>query len=171
MQAKGEHVHGEADLVCSYEPRSVLDIGCGTGRVAIELDRRGITTVGVDLDDDLLTFARLKAPQVRWVHADAAELELGERFDVVVLAGNVPNFCHADLRHALPLRAAAHLQPGGTVVAGFALDDLGPSLEDWDRWCADAGLVLADRWGTWDRQPFPDRPRYAVSAHRSVTDS
>src|SRR5919204_5229355 len=50
----GENVHGEADFVESFHPGSVLDAGCGTGRVAIELARRGIEVVGVDLDPGML---------------------------------------------------------------------------------------------------------------------
>ncbi|MDQ5854995.1 MAG: SAM-dependent methyltransferase, partial [Actinomycetota bacterium] len=42
MEAAGANPHGEADFVFSYGPRSVLDAGCGTGRVAIELARRGL---------------------------------------------------------------------------------------------------------------------------------
>ena len=49
MEAAGVNPHGEADFVFSYGPRSVLDAGCGTGRVAIELARRGLDVVGTDL--------------------------------------------------------------------------------------------------------------------------
>jgi len=35
LEASGTNVHGEADFVASYAPSSVLDAGCGTGRVAI----------------------------------------------------------------------------------------------------------------------------------------
>src|SRR3982075_3136641 len=45
----GENVHGEADFVMRLTPASVLDAGCGTGRVARELARRGVDVVGVDL--------------------------------------------------------------------------------------------------------------------------
>ena len=51
LAAAGMDMHGEADLVASYAPESVLDAGCGTGRVAIELSRRGHAVVGVDLDE------------------------------------------------------------------------------------------------------------------------
>src|SRR3954451_22003786 len=47
--AAGEDPHGEATFVAAFSPSSVLDAGCGTGRVAIELARRGIETCGVDL--------------------------------------------------------------------------------------------------------------------------
>ena len=42
LEAAGADVHGEAAFVASFTPSSVLDAGCGTGRVAIELARRGI---------------------------------------------------------------------------------------------------------------------------------
>jgi SAM-dependent methyltransferase len=67
LSARGENVHGEADLVSSLDPRSVLDAGCGTGRVAIELFRRGLDVVGVDLDPSMLARARAKAPGLPWV--------------------------------------------------------------------------------------------------------
>ena len=45
MAAAGENPHGEVDFVMRFNPSSVLDAGCGTGRVAIELARRGIDAV------------------------------------------------------------------------------------------------------------------------------
>jgi SAM-dependent methyltransferase len=58
----GQNVHGEADFVESYHPKNVLDAGCGTGRVAIELARRGLAVVGVDLDPRMLGTARKRRP-------------------------------------------------------------------------------------------------------------
>ena len=72
LAAAGASVHGEADLVTSFAPRTVLDAGCGTGRVAIELARRGIEAVGVDADPAMLDRAREKAPDLRWIEADLA---------------------------------------------------------------------------------------------------
>ena len=58
MAESGENPHGEADFVedvlAGMRPASVLDAGCGTGRVGIELAGRDIDVVGVDLDEDLL---------------------------------------------------------------------------------------------------------------------
>src|SRR5438132_13355288 len=87
--AAGEDVHGEANFVQRFSPTSVLDAGCGTGRVARELARRGVDVVGVDLDPDMLATARRRSPEVRWVEADLASFDLGRTFDVVVAAGNV----------------------------------------------------------------------------------
>src|SRR3954469_6416537 len=84
--------HSEADFVGSFGPKSVLDAGCGTGRVAIELARRGIKTVGVDIDPAMIETARRSGPDLEWYPGDLASIDLGRRFDAVVMAGNVMIF-------------------------------------------------------------------------------
>ena len=165
MAAKGENIHGEADFVEAFLPRSGLDAGCGTGRVAIELARRGIDVVGVDLDPSMLERARGKAPDVPWVHADLARLDLGRRFDVVLLAGNVMIYLAPGTESEVVANLARHLAPGGVLVAGFQLEEGRLTLEEYDRDAEAAGLALAERWATWDRQPFTGG-NYAVSVHR-----
>lgn len=168
IEASGANPHGEADFVFSYGPRSVLDGGCGTGRVAIELARRGLDVVGTDLDPDMIGLARAKAPELTWVHADLSELDLPTRFDAVVLAGNVIPFVASDRRHAAIVACARHLAPGGRLIAGFQLQQGWPSLADYDRWCDSTGLALEARYATWDRNPFTDTDSYAVSVHRRL---
>lgn len=162
---QGLDVHGEANFVLSFDPRTVLDAGCGTGRVAIELARRGVNVVGVDVDGSMLTEARRRARGLVWVEADLAALDLSRTFDVVVLAGNVPLFCPPESRPELVRCCAAHVAPGGVLVAGFQLDGR-YSLQDWDDGCDAAGLQLLQRWASWDRRPYHDGADYAVSVHR-----
>ncbi|HET6875567.1 MAG TPA: class I SAM-dependent methyltransferase [Acidimicrobiales bacterium] len=165
LAAQGFDVHGEADLVESLGGGLVLDAGCGTGRVAIELARRGFTVVGVDVDRSMLAEARRRAPEIEWVEADLCELELGRRFEVVVLAGNVPLFCPAQSRPDLVARCGEHVMSGGFLVAGFQIDGE-YRLEDWDEGCRKAGLELVERWSTWDRAAFDSGSTYAVSVFR-----
>jgi len=165
LAEQGLEVHGEASLVRSLCPGSVLDAGCGTGRVAIELARHGISVVGVDVDPSMIAEAGRLAPELEWVQADLAGLDLGRTFDVVVLAGNVPLFCPSATRPALVKACAAHVAPAGSMIAGFQLDR-GYSLEECDSACKAAGLTFSDRWATWDRQPFTDGHGYAVSVYR-----
>lgn len=170
MAAAGQAPHGEADFVMGLSPRSVLDAGCGMGRLAIELRRRGVEAVGVDLDDELLVYARRHAPHVEWVHADLATMNLGRTFDVVVMAGNVMNFCRPADRAAIVERAAGHLAAGGRLVAGFTLEAAGAggdalTLEEYDRLASHASLVLSERWATWERTVWADGGDYAVSVH------
>lgn len=165
--------HGEADLICGFGPRSVLDAGCGTGRVAIELHRRGVESVGVDLDDEMLERARRRAPDVTWTCADLAVFRLDRCFDVVAMPGNVLLYCRAEVRAAVVERCAAHVAEAGLLIAGFTLsDDAGSyTLSAHDDACREVGFELTHRWATWDRAPFDAGgrgDRYAVSVHRRV---
>jgi len=172
LAASGVNVHGEVDHLMAYAPRRVLDAGCGTGRVAIELRRRGVAAVGVDVDPRMLDAARRKDPDGTWVLADLATLGLDQTFDVVVAAGNVMIFLEPGSEATVVARLAAHLEPGGHLVAGFQLQPGGLDLDTYDAACTAAGLRLADRWATWDRQPFVPGGDYAVSAHtRPATSS
>jgi SAM-dependent methyltransferase len=167
MAAKGVDPHGEVRFVQRYQPASVLDAGCGTGRVAIELMARGVRATGVDVDPEMLAAARGKAPELEWHHSDLAVLDLGARFDVVVLAGNVMIFVEADQRAAVVARLAAHLEVGGRLIAGFQLrfEDRVLTLDDYDRSARAVGLELVERYRTWDGDPYEGGP-YAVSVHQ-----
>ncbi len=179
LEAKGVDVHGEARCVealvaCDGPAPSttgsgtargrILDAGCGTGRVAIELAARGFDVVGVDLDPAMLDAARQKAPGLDWVLGDLAELRLKREFEAAVLAGNVMVFVAAGTEGRVLARVAAHLVVGGLIVAGFQLSGrLG--LEGYDAAADAAGLELFARFATWEREPFAGGD-YAVSVHR-----
>lgn len=168
IAAEGGHPHGEADLVGTFRPRRVLDAGCGTGRVAIELARRGIDVVGVDRDASMLETARRLAPEVPWIEQDLVDLDLGERFDVVLLAGNVPLFTAVGTTGALVAGCARHLTTDGVLIAGFSIDR-GYGVDDYDREASAAGLALRDRYATWEGEPFTPDADYAVSIHTPVS--
>jgi SAM-dependent methyltransferase len=190
LTSEGVHVHGEAEFVCSIGPSRVLDAGCGTGRVSLELARRGVDVVGVDIDASMLATARSRGPGIEFAQADLATFHLGRLFDVVLMAGNVLLFTPKGTERSVVGACARHLVPGGALVAGFQLDR-GYGLEDYDADCRAAGLRLDERWATWDRVPFEAAgaasaagsaassgsagsaaaPTYAVSVHRRVADA
>ena len=167
LAGEGKATHGEADFIEALQPSSVLDAGCGMGRVAIELANRGIAVEGVDLDADLLAFAAGHAPHLRWHHADLATMELSQRYGMVAMPGNVMIFCRDSDRAAVVARAAAHIELGGLLVAGFGLEqrDGALTLAEYDGLCEAANLQLVDRFATWERAPYTSGD-YAVSVHR-----
>ncbi|HLM97351.1 MAG TPA: class I SAM-dependent methyltransferase [Acidimicrobiales bacterium] len=165
LAASGHDVHGEARLVASLGVRSVLDAGCGTGRVAVELARRGLDVVGVDLDPAMLEQARTKAPDLTWVLGDLTAVDLGRTFDAVVLAGNVLLFVAEGTEGAVVANLARHLEPGGFLVAGFSLAPHGLSLPAYDELASAAGLGLRRRFATWEEASFEEGGDYAVSVH------
>jgi SAM-dependent methyltransferase len=180
LAAAGHDVHGEAILCASLVAPGarVLDAGCGTGRVAIRLAELGCDCVGVDLDESMLVQARARAPQLPWVSADLAGLDLLAKghlpFDLVLAAGNVLPLVAAGAEPQVVARLAAHLAEGGLLVAGFGLDrsHLPPAaglltLDDYDAWCCAAGLTLVRRLATWGGEAY-EGGGYAVSIHRRV---
>lgn len=167
LAEQGVEVHGEVAFVLGLDPipASVLDAGCGTGRIAIELARRGIGVVGVDADASMLATARRTEPAIDWREHDLTTLDLGRTFAAVVMAGNVPLFTPAGTHAALVAGCARHVAPDGVLVAGFQLGR-GYPLASYDEHCSAAGLALAERFATWDRAPFACGAEYAVSVHR-----
>ena len=166
LAAEGKSIHGEADLVCRFEPASVLDAGCGTGRVAIELAARGIDVAGVDLDPAMIGHAREKAPELTWIEDDLATVDVGRQFDVVVMAGNVMIFVAPQTEVAVVANMARHVAPGGHLIAGF---QLGRSfgIVAYDAAAAEAGLERVERFSTWDGAAWTAGDDYAVSVHRA----
>ncbi len=174
LAAEGTDVHGEATFCESLlsPGGGVLDAGCGAGRVAIRLAERGFDCVGVDVDPSMLDAARRRAPEMSWVRADLAGLDLGRSFDLVVAAGNVVPLVAEGTESTVVARMVAHVAPGGALVAGFGLDrsHLPPMaaqvlLDDYDAWCAAGGLVRELRFATWEGEPY-EGGGYAVSVHR-----
>ncbi len=166
LAAQGHDVHGEANLLASLGLHSVLDAGCGTGRIAMELARRGLGVVGVDLDAEMLAAARDKAPFIPWIQADLEDLDLDRTFDGIVMAGNVMIFLTPGTEAAVVANMARHLTDRGLLVAGFSLGPGRLTLERYDEVTADTGLELIDRWASWERDPFAAGADYAVSIHR-----
>jgi SAM-dependent methyltransferase len=175
-RAAGHEIHGEADLVAALldelagAPRgSVLDAGCGTGRVAIELARRGYPVVGVDVDQALLARARDKAPDIPWVLADLSELPSAVAagpYDAVVMAGNVMIFVARGTEAPVLAHLASRLAPGGFLVAGFQLAPERITRAEYDEHAVAAGLTPYARWSTWDRAELDPSSTYLVTVDR-----
>lgn len=169
--AAGENVHGEADFIERFAPASVLDAGCGTGRIGRELARRGLDVAGVDIDPEMLATARRKAPGVDWRLADLATVDLGRSFDAIVMAGNVMIFLAPGTESAVVATMARHLRPAGLLIAGFQITPGRLTTERYDEIAGLAGLALAERWSTWDRDVWGAASEYAVSVHKKPAGS
>lgn len=113
---------------------SVIDIGCGTGSLAVRLAAQNLNVVGVDPAAASLDVARAKphAERVTWVNGDATALErLHLAADLAVMAGNVAQVFTSDDDWIRTLGAVrACLRPGGW----FAFETRRPEVRDWERW-------------------------------------
>ena len=133
----------EADLtvwdeLADAQAGPILDLGCGTGRVALHLARRGHRVLGLDVDEALV---RALAPRaaglsVEAVVGDARDLSLGTTFGLVIAPMQVVQLLGSAEDRIRCLRGVfEHLQPGG--LAAFAIvesvpveDDVPPPLPD-----------------------------------------
>jgi ubiquinone/menaquinone biosynthesis C-methylase UbiE len=125
-------------LVAELGARTVLDVGCGTGSLAVRLAGSGLRVVGVDPAGASLDVARGKphAHRVRWVHGDAAALptDLDETTDLAIMTGNVAQvFLTDDDLHATLTGVRRALRPGGLLV----LETRVPERRAWEGWTTD----------------------------------
>jgi demethylmenaquinone methyltransferase / 2-methoxy-6-polyprenyl-1,4-benzoquinol methylase len=103
-----------ADLARVGPGSRALDVGTGTGDLAIELARRGATVTGLDFAPAMLEVARGKAPDIVFERGDALALRYGDgEFDAVTVGFGARNFADVDRG----LREMARVtKPGGRVV-------------------------------------------------------
>ena len=100
----------------------ILDIGCGTGRHAIELTKRGYVVVGVDLSDSQLERARQKASidnlQIHFQKHDARNLPFLHEFDLVIMLceGGFSLMETDEMNFRILKNAAKALKPGGKLI-------------------------------------------------------
>ena len=168
MAAEGADLAGEARLVDAIvAPRSrILDAGCGPGRVGSELFDRGHTVVGVDVDPVLIAAAQEDHPGPRWLVGDLSQLDLDEDpFDAAVVAGNVMVFLAPGTEAEVLSRLRTHVRRDGRIAVGFRLDTA-YTLERFDADIATSGLVLEQRFATWDLVPYAEGADFAVTLLR-----
>ncbi|MEZ5078350.1 MAG: class I SAM-dependent methyltransferase [Solirubrobacterales bacterium] len=100
----------------------VLELGCGTGRVALHLARRGHEVIGVDCDAALLAALgeRSAGLPVRTVEADARRLELDDQVALALAPTHLLQLLPASEDRVEALRrVAAHLRPGSQLAAAI----------------------------------------------------
>lgn len=130
------------DIAHELGARSVLDVGCGTGCLALLLADRGHAVVGVDPAEASLAVARAKpgSERVTWFHGDATTLP-DLAVDLAVMTGNVAQVFLGDdewFRTLQGIRRA--LRPGGHVV----FETRRPGRRAWEDWAVDTAPVRVE---------------------------
>jgi len=111
----------EKEIACNKGLR-ILDIGCGTGRHALELARRGYEVVGIDLSESLLARAKEKAAaqnlRIDFRKHDARALPFSNEFDLAIMLceGAFPLMETDEMNYRILRGAVAALRPGGKLI-------------------------------------------------------
>jgi SAM-dependent methyltransferase len=120
----------------------VLDVGCGTGSLAILLAYSGHTVVGVDPAEASLKVAKSKdeAGRVRWIHGDTTALPALDA-DLATMTGNVSQVFLTDNDWAQALQGIhAALRPHGYLV----FETRRPERRAWQEWAMDIAPITLD---------------------------
>jgi SAM-dependent methyltransferase len=163
----------------------VLDLGCGTGRVALDLASDGHRVTGLDVDERLTAELRARAAArnvpAGAVVADAREFDLGRRFDLVLAAMQFLQLLDGRAERVGALGCIRrHLRPGGAFAA--ALLDLSGEPTDGDYFPPPPDMRESDGW-VWSSQAVEirlldagaaialDRHRRAVSPRGEIAET
>lgn len=107
-------------------PQALLDLGCGTGRHALEMARQGLAVTGVDMSETMLDMGRdmlsvsnvMRKPSL--LLGDARSVRLGQTFDAVTSLFHFMSYQTSE-KDALAVLTTAreHLKPGGVFLFDF----------------------------------------------------
>lgn len=179
----GVDITGEARLADALLPRSgtVLDAGCGMGRIAAALEEAGHDAYGVDLDAELLamagrTYPALPVAEIRLEDVSPETLgaqEFPTSYDLIVCVGDVLVFLAEDSERDVLSALRTVVVPDGRMLVGFHQDDSDKGKRSYpaDEFIADAeasGWKLESRFATYDLRPEPGEDNFFVGILRAV---
>jgi SAM-dependent methyltransferase len=124
-------------IAAELKASRVLDIGCGTGSLAVLLASSGLEVVGVDPAAASLEIARTKDSRVTWLHGDATSLP-PLSVDLATMTGNVAQVFLGDDWEATLRGVHGALRPGGH----FVFETRRPERRAWEDWARAKPRVL-----------------------------
>jgi SAM-dependent methyltransferase len=108
--------------------RSVLELGCGTGRIAFPLAHAGHTVLGLDHSREMLALAQAKLAlehvdirqSLVFVEGDMTDFDFGQQYDLVITANNTLHELPRDMLNLTFERIRKHLSPEGMIILDLA---------------------------------------------------
>jgi 2-polyprenyl-3-methyl-5-hydroxy-6-metoxy-1,4-benzoquinol methylase len=148
--------------------KRILDIGCGTGRHAIELAKRGYTVTGIDLSESQLKRAREKAAEtkvnVQFEHGDARTLKYKNEYDVALILceGGFALMETDEMNYAILQGAARALKPGGIFIV-TTLNAFYPLTHSLEEFMNATNIEGTSTGHTFDRMTLRDISTFEVA--------
>jgi len=146
----------------------ILDIGCGTGRHAIELNRRGYRVTGIDLSPAQLNRARQQAAKaglaIPFIEADARNLPFREEFDaaIMICEGAFPLMETDEMNFQILESAGRTLKPGAPFIF-TTLSALFPLFHDVKEFMDQSGSLVTSKEERFDLLTFRSLSRFTFT--------
>jgi SAM-dependent methyltransferase len=168
----GMEVEPVVDFLAELAGGGALELGIGTGRIALPLAERGVRVHGIDLSSDMVAQLRAKpgGEEIPVTIDDFATTKLGETFSLAYLVFNtINNLTTQDAQVSCFENVASHLEPGGCFVIEVGVPARGPlsvfDLSDThvgvDEYEADTQRLVSHHFtlvdGRWERLSMPFR--------------
>lgn len=130
------------------KPAAVLDLACGAGRHAVELTKRGYTTVGYDLSVTQLAraseSAQTSGARVAFLHGDMREMGFEQMFDAVLCWNASFGYFEEEKNLAVLKNIHRALKPGGCLLLDIPNRDFIVSQQPAQNWFEGDGCVCMD---------------------------
>jgi SAM-dependent methyltransferase len=170
-----EAIAATVDFLEPLATGGALELGIGTGRIALPLAERGVRVAGIDLSRDMVAQLRAKpgGAELPVAIGDFSTTRVDSTFSLVYLVFNtISNLTSQEAQVACFANAAAHLEPGGCFVVEvgipsgaplevFSLTDTHVGVDEYDpatQRSASHHFSLVD--GRWERLSIPFRSTY-----------
>ncbi len=132
------------DRFASGDVRSLLEPGCGSGRLVSAMAGLGYDVTGLDLSAKMLAYLRQRLKRqersANLVQGDMTQMNLGQTFDAAFCTFNTFRHLLSEADAEAHLRSVAdHLRPGGIYILGFHIIPLDADPESTERWTATSG--------------------------------
>ncbi|MFN7715568.1 MAG: class I SAM-dependent methyltransferase [Pseudanabaenaceae cyanobacterium] len=99
---------------------SILELGSGTGRVAIDLAELGFDVTGLEISDSMLSVAKTKSSQVSWIKGDACNFDLRKMFQLILFPYNGMLHIYSDELKSCFHTIKKHINLTGRLVIDIA---------------------------------------------------
>ncbi|OUL30728.1 SAM-dependent methyltransferase [Nostoc sp. T09] len=139
----------------------ILELSCGTGRVALPLADKGFQVTGIDIADSMLELARKKSAQVEWIKADIQKFDLAKKFNLIIFPINcIWHLLNIEAVEACFSCVKKHLETGGK----FVIDIFNPATK------ASLDILFDSKKNLYSIYPHPDNKGTVVVTYSNELD-
>ena len=157
------------ELLHGFNPKSIIDVCCGTGDITLAAERHGYKISGLDKSSYLLNIARKKSPHLTWYEQDVLNLDIKDRFELVLCLYNSFGYYQTDKENLHFLKNIRKLlSDHGVLVLEFPsyvyISEIFEEKDCYKTWVSTPkGYILEEAW--WHEETS------IIESHRIVFDN